>query len=109
MTKFRSIFVHMVHQRRLRFKVKFIAYKFLNFFRANVKEKYGIENHNFAKRHQTTLRHAFTAAALSIRSTMQASQAIMRQKGDDIDEYMQKMREKSVAMVPPERNKLLAA
>ena len=86
-----EIFEERVAQQQYAFKVKFTSYKFLHFFRQRVWERYGVRDGNFAKKHKTVLRHAFTVGALAIRNTMTGSQTLMREKGDDIGEYMQKM------------------
>lgn len=75
-----------------------MSYKFLNFFRVKVKNCYGIQDRDFSKKYQTTLRHAFSFGALMIHRTMTASQLVMRETGDDIGEYMQKLRDKNEQM-----------
>ena len=67
---FKVQFDDIVDERRRQFRLKFISYKFLNFFRAKVRDSYGIKNHDFSKKYQTTVRHAFMFGALAINRTM---------------------------------------
>ena len=85
-----SNFKFKVDARRQKFKVKFLCYKFLTFFRDDMTVHYGCGKNEFEKRHHATLRHAFTAGALIIKNSFESNQVMMRSNGN-IDEYLERL------------------